>query len=209
MDGGMGGGSHSIPTGHWRDGLCDCCELGCCHAVCCLGFWLRLCLLGQVLSRNKLTWMGSPNASGRVDPCPYQFWFAMMVVSLVVGFAGNITRSAVGEQDSTTTSNSSGTTWSYEWEGPAWAQALASITSLIATVLSILACVATCRARGYMREKYHIEPSACGGCDDCCCAFFCEACVTCQMARHSADYSHYGAECCTATGLGLNAPEVV
>jgi hypothetical protein len=30
---------HQIPVGRWRDGLCDCLRFGCCHAVCCLGFW--------------------------------------------------------------------------------------------------------------------------------------------------------------------------
>jgi Cys-rich protein (TIGR01571 family) len=211
MGGGGMGGSHAIPTGHWRDGLCDCCTLGCCHAVCCLGFWFRMCLLGQVLSRNKLSWMGSPNGTGRVDPCSYQFWFAMMVVSLVVGFVSNIIYSTVGEFDSSTNYDEYGnsSTASFEWEGPAWAEALVSACSIITTVLGILACVATCRARGYMREKYHIEPSACGGCDDCCCAYWCGPCAICQMARHTADYSHFGAECCSATGLSASAPEVV
>ena len=29
-----------IPTGGWRDGLCDCCMFGPCHAMCCLSYWL-------------------------------------------------------------------------------------------------------------------------------------------------------------------------
>ena len=28
-----------IPTGAWRDGLCDCCMFGPCHAMCCLSYW--------------------------------------------------------------------------------------------------------------------------------------------------------------------------
>ena len=33
------GVAHHIPVGRWRDGLCDCLTHGCCHAMCCLGFW--------------------------------------------------------------------------------------------------------------------------------------------------------------------------
>ena len=45
QQGGAGTGSpqddpHMIPRGHWRDGLCDCCKFGCCHAQCCLAFWV-------------------------------------------------------------------------------------------------------------------------------------------------------------------------
>lgn len=29
----------NIPTGNWRDGLCDCCRFGCCHPL----FWWGWC----------------------------------------------------------------------------------------------------------------------------------------------------------------------
>jgi len=32
---------HFIPTGKWRDGICDCFKFGCCHAMCCLGLWFE------------------------------------------------------------------------------------------------------------------------------------------------------------------------
>ena len=38
-------GSGAIPTGQWRDGLCDCCRHGCCHSMCCLGLWFQPCKL--------------------------------------------------------------------------------------------------------------------------------------------------------------------
>lgn len=68
---------YQVPIGHWKDGLCDCCQYGCCHASCCWGFsglWcLRLqelfcfCLawpaLGatQVATRLNLDWLGRPS----------------------------------------------------------------------------------------------------------------------------------------------------
>jgi Cys-rich protein (TIGR01571 family) len=199
---GGGGGGHSIPTGRWRDELCDCCNLGCCHAVFCLGFWCRLCLLGQVLTRNKLTWIGSYNRTGKINPCSFRFWFAMMVVSVVIGFAGYSIRVVA--------------TWSWFFSSgatennfPAWTTTLTRITSITVTVIGILGCIATCRARGKLRHQYNIEPDTCGVCEDCCCATWCGACTMCQMARHTADYHVHKAECCSATGLHANAPEVV
>jgi len=32
------GNEHFIPSGKWRDGLCDCFKFGCCNAMFCLGF---------------------------------------------------------------------------------------------------------------------------------------------------------------------------
>lgn len=57
------GSSHSVPTGAWRDGLCDCCSEGCFEGGC----WLTWCCSGvslaQLLTRMKMNFMGqySPN----------------------------------------------------------------------------------------------------------------------------------------------------
>ena len=32
-------GSHNIPFGRWRDGLCNCCAFGLCHPLLCLTFF--------------------------------------------------------------------------------------------------------------------------------------------------------------------------
>ena len=42
-----GANPHGIPTRRWRDDLCDCCKLGCCHPLCCLSCWCTPCALGQ------------------------------------------------------------------------------------------------------------------------------------------------------------------
>jgi hypothetical protein len=44
---------HMIPTGRWRDDLCDCCKFGCCHAQCCLSCWCTACALGQGTYSHK------------------------------------------------------------------------------------------------------------------------------------------------------------
>jgi Cys-rich protein (TIGR01571 family) len=154
--------------------------------------------------------MGSFNGTGRINPCSFQFWFAMMVVILVLSFASNIVQVSVGSwEDTVTYENGEAEPGPYEYVGPAWASTLASICSIITAVISILGCIATCKAREYLRHQYNIEPEMCGSCEDCCCAYWCGPCTLCQMARHTADYHVHKAECCSATGLYANAPEVV
>jgi Cys-rich protein (TIGR01571 family) len=178
---GSGGGGHSIPTGHWRDGLCDCCTFGICYPVLCLGIWCRMCLLGQVLTRNKLNWFATPNGP-RINATTYQIWFVLMVVSIVLGATGHLL-----DNDS----------------------AAAIILIIITAAISLVRCITTCRARKYLRNKYNIDEQNCNGCEDLCCAWFCYPCTICQMARHTADYHQYKAEYCTHTGLSLDSPEII
>lgn len=35
-------GSHHVPYGHWRDGLCACCKFGCCHPHLCMAICVNL-----------------------------------------------------------------------------------------------------------------------------------------------------------------------
>ena len=36
VSGGVGISASAVPRGRWKDGLCDCCKLGCCHPTLCL-----------------------------------------------------------------------------------------------------------------------------------------------------------------------------
>lgn len=64
---GNGGVAHGIPTGIWRDGLCDCCRFGPFHPhfLCALCF--KPCLLGQIMTRMKMTWLGKRTRDGSSD----------------------------------------------------------------------------------------------------------------------------------------------
>jgi Cys-rich protein (TIGR01571 family) len=210
-----GGYSHNIPTGHWRDGLCECCAFGCCHPVFCLGYCYNLCLLGQVLTRNKLSCIGLP--TGKVEPCSYRFWFAMVFVifAIKVGVVWMFVLVVVSldvdtDDDCFSYSNRyyrSCTTYdTYEYTGPKWVIACLVLFGVFLSIISCLECIATCKARESLRNKYHIEG---GCCEDCCCTICCPLCTLCQMARHTADYHVHQAYCCTATGLSPQAPEVV
>lgn len=66
------------------------------------------------------------------------------------------------------------------------------------------------------RKHYQIPTSmACfeGCCDgqleDLCCAFWCECCMTIQIARHSHDEKMYHYQACTETGLSETAPPII
>lgn len=50
--------SATIPTGHWRDGLFDCFRFGCCHPHFCNSWCFQPFIIGQILTRMKMTWLG-------------------------------------------------------------------------------------------------------------------------------------------------------
>ena len=58
--GGGGGirGEDDIPTGVWRDSLCDCCKFGPCHPSFLNAWFCRPILIAQLLTRMKMTWLG-------------------------------------------------------------------------------------------------------------------------------------------------------
>jgi Cys-rich protein (TIGR01571 family) len=59
------------------------------------------------------------------------------------------------------------------------------------------------KTRNRLRRTYNIGADNGDHClGDCCCAYWCNACSICQMARHTADYRNtHRARCCTETGL--------
>lgn len=48
----------SIPVGAWRDSLWNCCAFGPCHPHFLNGWFCRSLLIGQLLTRMKMTWLG-------------------------------------------------------------------------------------------------------------------------------------------------------
>ncbi|KAL3809311.1 hypothetical protein ACHAXA_008710 [Cyclostephanos tholiformis] len=57
---GGGGRTREVgnPGGIWRDGLCDCCRFGPCHPHLLFALFLKPILIGQLLTRMKMTWIG-------------------------------------------------------------------------------------------------------------------------------------------------------
>jgi Cys-rich protein (TIGR01571 family) len=86
------GGAHNVPSGRWRDGLCDCCAFGCCHPLFCLTFWCYPCSLGQVLHRMKLNFCAQPTADGQYPATSaFKIFFgiaiAVYLLQVILAFA--------------------------------------------------------------------------------------------------------------------------
>lgn len=201
-------GAHNVPTGRWRDGLCDCCRFGCCHPQCCLTFWCGPCALGQVLTRMKRNWCGL--AASAQDPrTAFQVLFALYVVYLIVTWAlGIVIGQFQAEDENGNKSQMSWRTTDNE-NDPDWLIGVRIVRNIVELALFIFMVVVVMRLRQYLRGRYRIREKSCKGCEDCCCAFWCQPCTICQMARHTADYQRYPAGCCTEDGLAGGAPSVV
>jgi Cys-rich protein (TIGR01571 family) len=92
--------------------------------------------------------------------------------------------------------------------------AMSALIYILNLAFGVYILIAMCQTRRRIREKYNIPPTACGGCDDCCCSFWCSCCTVNQMARHTNDYSAYPVECCSGacfnkTGQPPSAPVIV
>ena len=195
---------HNIPTGRWRDDLCDCCKVGCCHAQCWLTFFCSPVALGQIMSRMKLDWMASP-LNGR---SPTMSAFKVMLITFIVYQAVDTGLSYTVAPYSPMYDADTQTYVAPE-NVPDWVGPVDGIRQGLSLLYSFFVLVVLIRTRSHIRHKYQIPEHTCKGCEDCCCSFWCGACTVCQMARHTADYSTYSASCCSDTGLDPTAPEVV
>mmetsp|Transcript_7223 Transcript_7223/g.15666 ORF Transcript_7223/g.15666 Transcript_7223/m.15666 type:complete len:149 (+) Transcript_7223:463-909(+) len=76
------------------------------------------------------------------------------------------------------------------------------------TTLSLYTIIIIARTRAYIRAKYKIPEKQCGGCEDYCCALFCQCCTVTQMACHTTDYQVISAAYCTPDGRKTTVIEV-
>jgi Cys-rich protein (TIGR01571 family) len=194
----------NIPIGKWRDGVFDCCNLGCGHAH----FWLSWCCtpiaLGQVMTRLHLDWLGSP----MTNPSSWST-FKILTVSFI---ASLVLRYGMSIINMPYTSPSYADAYPYDGtvaSKPNWLVALDGIHHCILYAYGLYLLIAMIRARSNLRSKYAIPEQYCSGCEDCCCSFWCHCCVVAQMARHLNDYEHNEASCCTDTGLRNSEPHII
>ena len=185
---------NGIPTGHWRDGLCDCFKHGLCHqhlwsALCC-----RLIAIGQVMERMKLNWHADDGEAFLCSKGP----FGVMLVITVVYF---VISQILTLLDTTPVT--------YQQSGDVEYSPIYIVRYILALSLGIFSIVLIAKTRKRIRDMYNIPETQCSGCEDCCCAYWCGCCTIAQMARHTADYEMYAGQCCTNTGLSSNAPEML
>ncbi len=212
---GGGGGGYSgtaiprvsVPVGAWKDGLCACCSLGCIHPVIWNAYCCPLILVGQIMVRLRLTFLG--------DEIPYNSSSAIMNSQAGATFkilAGITILRLVITNIISITANSlllGASTYEEAQHDNQIIAVLTGITYTINIAYAILLVYLIAITRYRIRSRYGIPEQDCRGCEDCCCAFWCHCCTVSQMARHTADYDSYAAQCCSETGLVRNAPSIV
>ena len=181
------------PKGYWKDGLCDCLGLGCCHPTVWVSWLCPLVGIGQVNTRLRLDWLGRKAKT----PRQVKFSFGILLTITILHFlATNI--------------------WSYL--GHNLDPMYYKIGSIISLCLMLFQIYSIARTRCQVRKRYEIPESACArgcccgccrSCDDVCAAALCSCCVTARMLRHTADYETYRGLCCSSNGLPRTAPVVV
>jgi hypothetical protein len=161
-----------------------------------MAIWCNMVLLGQVMTRMNLDWIGSPigNRTGTWSP------FKIMVTVTAVYFFGT-------------------SFFVILFDGNNSISVLLTTLRLVFTsAVFLYALVAKIRTRAYIRRKYGVRPSVCSGCgccgcgsgcDDFCASYLCSCLTTAQMDRHTADYDKYAGDCCSANGLPQYSPTIV
>ena len=85
-------------------------------------------------------------------------------------------------------------------------EAVNAVNQTFSFAVGIFSIYIILKTRQHIRERSGIPETSCQGCEDCCCAAWCGCCTVMQMARHTAEYETYAAQCCSETGLPVNAP---
>lgn len=205
-----GGNAHLIPHGQWRDGCCDCFTFGCCHSMCCLGYWFHPILAGQVMTRMSRDFFGGPGPRPSVSNTCKIVTCIFIVVSIIDMVLGIVADSSV----------CFGATREYNVDTGKWEiqcldgtvqepnmtyTATSGVAGAIVSLFGLYIIIGVCRTRYVIRNKYNIRADACGGClsacdgrcEDFCCSLLFPCCTLQQMARHTNDYANYDVKCCS------------
>ena len=224
-----GGAEDTIPTGVWRDSLCDCCRFGPCHPSLCIAWFCRPILIGQILTRMQMTWLGQRthfshtnnlNDSRVESDDRWRNTFRNIIILSLVFFVLVTVVCPTPEFDPA--DPNSFNELSVSEKRMYWINSSLSalygfyifylIVQLRATLRHVYSipeenCLCWYACCGSKRDGICGEGSACCtsgvpvGFEDVCCALCCPMCVTSQMARHTVDYDYRRAICCNTTGV--------
>lgn len=173
--------------GHWRHGICHCCKsslLGLGLVVCqnqtcdrqfCLTLWFCSCALGQLQTRMKLNWIGSPLHGRMLLRSAFRIWFmATFVYSILVMGMLNI----IAEIFSVEEDEGEQQTTHPQPQTPQWVSVLEFVRQCLSFAFLLVTLIATIRLRSYVRRKYRIPEAFCEGCEDFCCVAMCGPCTS-------------------------------
>ena len=182
---------HCVPhKGKWKDGLFSCFRHGIFHPTVWNAWLCPQILLGQMLTRMKMTWLANPQSKSSFRSTFRKVMVILIFYSLYDTLvAPPLLEVSVDENgDFTLTQN----------EYPFWHQAVYILFSLPMTIYGLVVVV---RLRSAIRAKYGIPTGCLGAAEDFCCVCFCNCCVLSQMARQTAEYDEEPAACCSANGM--------
>lgn len=183
------GNKIEAPTGQWKDGLCHFCAAGWSHP----SLWCSLCCgtiaMAQIMSRMQLTWLGEP---GPLKQTKKAFSVVLTLTICYFIYCWSLEFAALP--------------YATPADEPIWLSYSRIGGSLIFSLYSIYA---LCRTRQSVRTRYQIPETHCQGCEDICCSFWCNCCVTAQIMRHTGEYETYPGVCCSQTGHPPGTPIVV
>eukprot|EP00529_Nitzschia_sp_RCC80_P027120 CAMPEP_0113468834 /NCGR_PEP_ID=MMETSP0014_2-20120614/15571_1 /TAXON_ID=2857 /ORGANISM="Nitzschia sp." /LENGTH=280 /DNA_ID=CAMNT_0000361259 /DNA_START=222 /DNA_END=1064 /DNA_ORIENTATION=+ /assembly_acc=CAM_ASM_000159 len=208
----------------------DCFSQGLCHpslwcACCC-----PLLLMGQVLTRLKMTWYGTTTTTttsatdGSGAAYRRTFWTVLgifITYCVACSLLGcppeppsqddvEELKSMIDDDSTITQIQQDVDQMALDYEAcPGWKP---YVLSCIQCVMGLYTLVVMIRLRRAVRTAYRIPPRGCcggpsGDCgdvcavEDCCCVFWCTCCTVSQLARQTADYDRIRAVCCSTTGL--------
>lgn len=184
--------SHLVERrGKWKDGLCSCFRFGFFHPHLWIAWVCPQILLGQILKRMRMTWLGNPAASkSSVQSLVGKFFIILVIFSLYdVLVAPPLFEVTVDEKGGLILQQN----MQHRWH-----QVLYVLMSLPMTIYGVMV---VAKLRAAIRSKYGIPTGKLGMLEDLCCVCCCNCCVISQLARQTADYDHEPAECCSPTGI--------
>jgi len=224
----------SVPTGNWRDGLCDFCVQGICHPL----LWNSICCniitVAQVMTRMKLNLWAKPieRRHGAREIAKKNFYVVLIWTTIAIVYS-NLISLVIDfwlthvEMVSVYNEFIKQDIMVAERVANPGCEGLVLVFRVIRAVLlwpmTLFSIYWTTRTRSYIRQKYGIPARYCGSSnieslqastrschiEDFCCSLCCHCCTTSQMARHTMDYDTYPATCCTPTGVRNSVPDVV
>jgi Cys-rich protein (TIGR01571 family) len=202
--------TNNAPFGDWSTGLCDCCAEGCCHASFCNSIFFPFILMGQVLTRMKLSWYGSTSI-GHEYKRSTCYWILLTLGYIAIRISLHScpldTIDIIDSvedilDDDTVTKNIKKT---LEKTNEHCSKNNSETLSTVTTIWFFLTMYVLIKLRSKVRKAYKIRQ--CCPCEDCFYSIVCSCCTVSQLARQTADYHQDRAYCCTDTGLAEGVVE--
>jgi len=178
-------------VGAWKSGLWNCFEYGICHKALLCAVCFPPLLVGQLLTRMKMTWSGIPSSDSEEFKKTFRIVLVLSICYYLIDTIFSCMEELPVEVDGEIT-------MVLNEDCPSWK---ANLSFWAAGSFGVYIFVVMIRLRMAIRQKYNIPQENCGVCEDCCCMYFCGCCSLVQMAKQTADYEKEEAFCLSTTGL--------